>query len=88
MEAIGAGLPLIGFDVRYGNQNFIDHGKNGYKIPVHDKMETGERVKKLAECMIKLFTEADMEAFHEHSYQKAKEYLTTEVEKRWAMTLK
>lgn len=88
MEAIGAGLPLIGFDVRYGNQNFIDHGKNGYKIPVHDKMETGERVKKLAECMIKLFAEADMEAFHEHSYQKAKEYLTTEVEKRWALLLK
>lgn len=88
MEAVGAGLPLIGFDVRYGNQNFIDHGKNGYKIPVHDKMETGERVAKLAECIVRLFTEADMEAFHEHSYKKAKEYLTTEVEKRWETLLK
>ena len=88
MEAIGAGLPIIGFDVRYGNQNFIDQGKNGYKIPVHDKMETGERVEKLAEAMVRLFTEADMDAFHEHSYEKAKEYLTTEVEKRWALLLK
>ncbi|MBQ8634007.1 MAG: glycosyltransferase, partial [Lachnospiraceae bacterium] len=88
MEAIGAGLPIIGFDVRYGNKNFIDHEKNGYKIPVHDTMETRERVAKLAECMVKLFTEADLEAFHEHSYRKAANYLTTEVEKRWALLLK
>jgi len=88
MEAIGAGLPIIGFDVRYGNQNFVDHGKNGYKIPVHDKMESKERVAKLAECIVRLFTEADRNAFHEHSYKKAKEYLTTEVEKRWETLLK
>ena len=88
MEAIGAGLPIIGFDVRYGNKNFIDHEKNGYKIPVYDTMETSERVAKLAECMVKLFTEADLEAFHEHSYRKAMNYLTTEVEKRWALLLK
>ena len=88
LEAIGAGLPIFGFDVRYGNKNFIDHEKNGYKIPVHDKMETRERVEKLAECMVKLFTEADLEAFHEHSYEMAKNYLTTEVEKRWALLLK
>lgn len=88
MEAIGAGLPIIGFDVRYGNQNFIDHGQNGYKIPVHDKMEKQERVQKLAECIIQLFTKDDLDAFHQHSYEKAKTYLTTEVEKRWATLLK
>ena len=88
MEAIGAGLPIIGFDVRYGNQNFVDQGKNGYKIPVHDKMESKERVAKLAYCIIRLFTEADLEAFHVHSYQKATEYLTTEVEKRWETLIK
>ncbi len=88
MEAIGAGLPIIGFDVRYGNQNFIDDGKNGYKIPVHDKMEKQERVQRLAECIIRLFTEVDLEAFHKHSYKKAENYLTTEVEKRWATILK
>jgi len=88
MEAIGAGLPIIGFDVRYGNQNFVDQDKNGYKIPVHDKMESKERIAKLAECIVKLFTEADLDAFHVHSYKKAKEYLTTEVEKRWETLLK
>ena len=88
MEAVGSGLPLIGFDVRYGNPNFIDDNKNGYLIPVHDKMEKQERVDKLAECIMRLFTEADLERFHEHSYEKAKAYLTPEVEKKWKNILK
>lgn len=87
MEAVGSGLPIIGFDVRYGNQNFIDHEQNGYKIPVHDKMEKSERVDLLTEAIIKLFTEADLSACHAHSYEKAKNYLTSEVEKRWEMIL-
>lgn len=87
MEAVGSGLPVIGFDVRYGNQNFIDSGCNGYRIPVHDRMDDKERIQKLTECIQRLFTEADLQKFHQHSYDKAKAYLTTEVEKRWAETL-
>lgn len=83
MEAIGSGLPIIGFDVRYGNQNFIDHAENGYKIPIHDKMNNKERIKKLTECIVQLFTKADLEEFHRKSYEKAQKYLTIEVEKRW-----
>ena len=33
MEAIGSGLPIIGFDVPYGNQTFVTEGENGYLIP-------------------------------------------------------
>lgn len=88
MEAVGSGLPIIGFDVRYGNQNFIDDGQNGFIIPVHDKMDAKERITKLAECIIRLFKEADMEEFHEHSYKKAQDYLTTEVAAKWAALMK
>ena len=88
MEAVGSGLPIIGFDVRYGNRNFIDDGKNGYLISVHDKMERKERIQKLAECIVRLFTEADLEQFHRHSYEKAKAYFTKEVEKGWRNILK
>ena len=88
MEAVGSGLPIIGFDVRYGNQNFIDQEENGYKIPVHDRMESSERIEKLSEAIIRLFTEANLEQFHAHAYHKAENYLTTEVEKRWATLLK
>ncbi len=88
MEAVGSGLPIIGFDVRYGNKTFIEDGKNGYLIPVHDKMVAKERIQKLAECIVRLFTEADLDSFHAYSYNKARTYLTKEVEKRWETMLK
>lgn len=88
MEAVGSGLPVIGFDVRYGNQNFIDDEENGYLIAVDDKMEKKERIQKLAECIVRMFTEADLEAFHQHSYEKAEMYMTKEVKEQWAKLLK
>ena len=57
------------FSLAYRNQNFIDDGKNGYLIAVHDKMEKRERIERLAECIVRLFTEADLEAFQKHSYK-------------------
>ena len=83
MEAGGGGLPIIGFDVRYGNPTFIDEGKNGYLIPVDDHTSPREKVEALTDRLIRLFTEADLESFHEHSYEKAKGFLTKEVELRW-----
>ncbi len=83
MEAVGGGLPIIGFDVRYGNPTFIDEGKNGYLIPVDDHTSPREKVEALTDRLIRLFTEADLESFHEHSYEKAKGFLTKEVELRW-----
>lgn len=83
MEAVGSGLPIIGFDVRYGNQTFIDDGQNGYCIPVNDKMDGKAKAKLLADAIVKLFKEADIDSFHAHSYKKAEQFLTCEVEKRW-----
>lgn len=83
MEAVGAGLPIIGFDVRYGNPTFIDDGENGYLIPWDKDMTRQERIDALAKRVIRLFTEADLDSFHCHSYEKAKTFLTEEVEKKW-----
>ena len=88
MEAVGSGLPVIGFDVRYGNQTFIDDGENGYRIPVRDEMDQKEKVSLLAEKIVHMLTEDDMESFSEHSYQKAEAFLTKEVVKRWNSLLK
>lgn len=88
MEAIGSGLPIVGFDVRYGNQTFIDDGQNGYKIPITDEMDQKEKIKLLSERIVRMFTEDDMDAFSGHSYEKAKEYLTKEVIHRWIELLK
>lgn len=91
MEAIGSGLAVIGFDVPYGNQNFIDDEKNGYKIPVNhgnrifveENEEREKRIQSLADRIVRLFTQADLEAFRRHSYKKAKQYLAKEVEYKW-----
>ena len=76
LEAIGSGLPVISYDIRYGAQMLIDEGENGYKVLWGD-------VEALAEGIVRLFTEADLEKFRTHSYEKAAHYLNQEVEKKW-----
>lgn len=76
LEAVSSGLPIIGFDIPYGAQEFIDEGKNGYKLLWGD-------VHGLADGIVRLFTEVDLEAFRQHSYKKAKSYLTEGVKARW-----
>lgn len=88
LEAVGSGLPIIGFDVRYGNQTFIDDGENGYRIPITDEMDQKEKIDLLASAIVQLLTEDDLEAFSRHSYEKAQTYLTEEVVKRWIRLLK
>lgn len=83
MEAIGSGLPIIGFDVRYGNKNFIDEDKNGFKLPYNIGIEKSRRQKLFVDAIKKLFTESNLEDMHNHSYEKAKEYLASEVEAKW-----
>lgn len=83
MEAVGAGLPIIGFDVQYGNKNFIDEGKNGYRLPYNTGMEKRRRQKEFVDAIVKLFTEDDLEAMRDYSYQMAREYLSKEVETKW-----
>lgn len=83
LEAVGGGLPIIGFDVRYGNPTFIDDEKNGYLIDYDGKLENNNHPKELAEKIVKLFKEADLDSFHRHSYEKASGYLTKEIENKW-----
>lgn len=83
MEAVGGGLPIIGFDVRYGNPTFIDDGENGYLIPVDEYMTPKQKIEALTDRVVRLFTEADLDSFHEHSYRKAEKFLTMEVELKW-----
>lgn len=76
LEAVGSGLPIIGFDRRYGMQMFVDEGENGFKILYASAQG-------LADGIIRLFTQSDLEAFRMHSYEKARFYLKEEVEKKW-----
>ena len=88
MEAVGGGLPIIGFNVRYGNPTFIDDGQNGYLMEINEHTSIRQKIDGLAQRVIKLFKESDLEAFHNHSYEVASNFLTSEVEKRWANIVK
>lgn len=83
LEAIGGGLPIVGYDVRYGNQTFIDDGKNGCLIPIDEEMDEGEKVRLLSEAILKVYKEIGIEKAHDRSYEIAAKFLTKEVEGKW-----
>lgn len=83
LEAVGAGLPLIGFDTRYGNQTFIHPEKNGYLIPMEKVDRENEIVSRFSQAIIKLFQQKDLTAMHEHSYDIAKDFLDAPIQEKW-----
>lgn len=88
LEAVGAGLAMVGFDVRYGNQTFIADGKNGYLIP-YNPAEAGEiAIAGLQQALVALFTKLDFNQAEATSYAIAADYLEPEIEAKWAQLLK
>ncbi|MQM72037.1 MAG: accessory Sec system glycosyltransferase GtfA [Eubacteriaceae bacterium] len=83
MEAVGAGLPMIGFDVPYGNPTFIDDGRNGYLIPVDVHTTIQDHIEGLRDRVVHFFKTADRQAFQRRSYAIAEAYLTEKVMQRW-----
>lgn len=87
MEAVGSGLPMIGFDVPYGNPTFISDGKNGHLLPYEETWQTSQKVDTLAKAIIQLFTKDDWQATSKNSYKIAEEYLSKNVAQRWQKML-
>lgn len=82
LEAIGAGLAMIGFDVPYGNQTFIEDGKNGVLIE-NPELDRDRAIPGLVNGLTELFAKLDLPAAHEASYQLADNFLAAKVEARW-----
>ena len=87
MEAVGSGLPMIGFDVPYGNPTFIDDGQNGYLLPYNADWSDEKKIDELRDAIIKLFTKSDIIKFREHSYGIAQNYLLEHIADEWKKTL-
>lgn len=83
MEAVGSGLPLIGFDVRYGNQTFIRDGLNGYLLPYTSNHVQAEIVAAYRDKIVQFFQQDSLEEMSQQSYQLAAEFLTSRVEAAW-----
>ncbi len=80
MEAVGSGLAMVGFDVRYGNQTFI--ADNGFLLP-YDRLATvSEYVNEMSQAIVKLFS-SDLAAMSEKSYAIADKYNDKQVAQLW-----
>lgn len=88
LEAVGSGLPIIGFDVPYGNPTFVTEGKNGYLIPREKEGVDADIVQSFANKIIQIYTEGDLTAMHAESYVKAAGYLQAEIDNKWESLFK
>lgn len=87
LEAVGSGLPMIGFDVPYGNPTFIANGENGYLLPYNEEWSEKEKIRQLTAAIIKLFTQADLGRFSQKSYAIARPYLLDNIAEKWRKLL-
>ena len=86
MEAVGSGLFLVGYDVDYGNTNFVVEGRTGILCPVDvDDRESDKNISALGEGIRKAVNELDN---YEFVYDVAKQYLKPEVAEAWKELLK
>lgn len=81
LEALGAGLPLIGVDVEYGNREFIETNKNGIRFIRTPLKEMPEQ---LAHAIRTFYDQNLDQKGRIVSKQKAKAYLKANVTKRWS----
>lgn len=86
MEAVGSGLFIVGYDVDYGNTNFVVEGRTGILCPVDvDNRDSDENISMLVEGIRKAVNELDN---YDFVYDVAKQYLKPQVAKAWKGLLK
>lgn len=88
MEAVGSGLPLIGLDVPYGNQTFVEDGKNGYLIQRQDPDDGQKMALAFAEKICRYYSEMDQEQAQATSYRVADRFLHQRLEAMWQQFVK
>lgn len=87
LEAIGSGLAMIGFDVRYGNQTFIKDEVNGYLIPLGHHHVEDAIAKAYSDEIIRLYKTNALSYMEEESYKVAQDFLTTALVAKWQQLL-
>ncbi len=83
LEAVGSGLPIVGFDVPYGNPTFIKDGQSGYLIPYDEGQTEHKKWQGLTTGIVKLFRHDSLTAFHDQAYKMAVPYLDVNVIRKW-----
>ena len=80
LEAIGEGLPIVGFDVDYGNRELVEPGVNGTLVP---RASGGRDVDALAGAIAELLGSASLDDMRRQSLRKAEAYTVPRVRELW-----
>lgn len=88
MEAVGSGLPIIGFEVPYGNITFVEDRKNGILIPKQETDQVDQIVEAFTKAIIEMYKEHSIEEWQKHSYEVAEDFLSEKVADDWKNLLK
>ena len=83
MEAVGSGLPIIGFDVPYGNQTFVYSGENGLLIERPKGDDRSRIAQAFADSIYEYFTKFNKTDAQQYSYHIAEDYKHEKLVERW-----
>ena len=85
LEAAAEGLPIVGFDVDYGNRELVEPGANGVLVPF---TSTERDVAELADAIIRVLTSESLDEWRAASLRKAQAYAAPRVRARWERLLR
>ena len=80
LEAMAEGLPIVGFDVDYGNRELVEPGVNGQLVPYTSDDHDGTAV---ADVIVKVLTSESLADMRIQSLRKAEAYTAANVRKLW-----
>ena len=80
LEAIAEGLPIVAFDVDYGNREMVESGVNGRLVPCtfSDRDVAG-----IADAVVEVLTSGSLDDMRSQSLRKAQAYTAAHVRELW-----
>lgn len=85
LEALAAGLPVVGFDVDYGNREMVEPGVNGRLVPC---TFSDRDVAAIAGAVVEVLTSGSLDDMRKQSLRKAEAYTAANVRQLWARLLR
>lgn len=84
LEAMAEGLPIVGFDIDYGNRELVDSGVNGRLVTC----TFGDRdVAEVADAIVDVLTSGSLDEMRSQSLRKAEAYSAANVRRLWERLL-
>jgi len=84
LEAIAEGLPIIGFDVDYGNREMVESGVNGRLLPC---TFSDDDASVIAEAIVEVLSSGSLDEMRSQSLRKAESYTAAHVQELWKRLL-